>query len=199
MDLPGFGASPSPSQPTGARGYADLIAPVLEEVTDGREIVLVGHSFGGRIAAVLASEPLIGLRGVVFTGAPLIRPTGVTTKSPLPYRVIRALAKWQLVSSDRLELARKKYGSADYAAATGVMRDVLVRTVNESYEVELQKIRVTTIFVWGGEDRDVPPVIAEHAARLMSARNEIRVERECGHLLPRERPLALVDAVMDLL
>jgi len=33
-----------------------------------------------------------------------------------------------------LEAARQKYGSRDYRDATGVMRDVLVASVNESYE-----------------------------------------------------------------
>ena len=31
LDLPGFGASPAPSTAVGARGYAELIVPVLVE------------------------------------------------------------------------------------------------------------------------------------------------------------------------
>jgi pimeloyl-ACP methyl ester carboxylesterase len=199
LDLPGFGASPHPAEPCGARGYALVIAPVISEITEGQPYLLVGHSFGGRIAVVLASSAPENLRGVVLTGAPLIRQPSTSSRSPLAYRAIRQLARWRILSAARLEVARKKYGSADYAAAVGVMRDVLVTTVNESYEAELQKMRVPAVFVWGSRDRDVPLTVAEQAVKVMSTHTELRVEDGCGHLVPLERPAALVDAVVSLL
>ena len=42
-----------------------------------------------------------------------------------------------LVSEQRLDRARNRFGSADYRAAEGVMRSVLVEAVGESYEAEL--------------------------------------------------------------
>ena len=44
-------------------------------------------------------------------------------------------------SSDaRMERARRRHGSADYRAAQGVMRDVLVRLVNERYDDALSAL-----------------------------------------------------------
>jgi pimeloyl-ACP methyl ester carboxylesterase len=79
------------------------------------------------------------------------------------------------------------------------MRDVLVTTVNESYEAELEKMRVPAVLVWGSRDRDVPLTVAEQAVKVMSTHTELRVEDGCGHLVPLERPAALVDAVVSLL
>ncbi len=56
MDLPGFGATPPPATPIGAREYAELLIPVLDEFSEPP--VLVVHSFGGRVAVCLAAaEP----------------------------------------------------------------------------------------------------------------------------------------------
>ena len=199
LDLPGFGASPAPDSPMGARGYAELIGPVVREATHGEPYVLVGHSFGGRIAAVLGSRGEAGLRGLVFAGAPLVARTTSPRRTPWPYRLVRTAAKWHLVSPGRLEAAKRKYGSVDYRNATGVMRDVLVATVNETYEAELAAITTPSIFVWGANDSDVPPNIAQRAAALVRRTPIVREIQGCGHLVPRDGTVALVEATVELL
>jgi len=199
LDLPGFGASPAPETPVGARGYADLIGPAVREATHGAPFVIVGHSFGGRIAAVLGSQNISGLHGLVFAGAPLVARSGSRRRAPRAYRLIRTAAKLHLVSDARLEAAKRKYGSADYRNATGVMRDVLVATVNETYEPELAAIAVPCTFVWGEGDMDVPFDVAQRAAGLIAGTSVVRGIPRCGHLVPRDNPAALVDAVEEML
>ena len=53
-DLPGFGASPIPDSVIGADGYADIVAQMLDDFDESP--VLVGHSFGGRVAVCLAAK-----------------------------------------------------------------------------------------------------------------------------------------------
>jgi len=199
LDLPGFGASPVPDAPMGARGYAELVSSVVREATQGEPYVLVGHSFGGRIAAVLGSRGETGLRGLVIAGAPLVARSASSRRSPVAYRLVRAAAKWHLVSLNRLEAAKRKYGSVDYRNATSVMRDVLVATVNETYEAELSAITTPTIFVWGVNDSDVPLEVARRAATLMARPPIVREIQGCGHLVPRDGTVAVVEAVVELL
>ena len=54
VDLPGFGATPEPDRPWGSADYAEAVAPLLDEVQ--QPVVLLGHSFGGRVAAHLAAR-----------------------------------------------------------------------------------------------------------------------------------------------
>jgi len=53
VDLPGYGESPTLPQRASIPAYADLIAKLIEEVSDG-PVVLIGHSMGGMIGMALA-------------------------------------------------------------------------------------------------------------------------------------------------
>lgn len=198
FDLPGFGASPAPVAATGARGYDELIAPAIREATLGHPYVVVGHSFGGRIASVLAATPESNVLGVVFAGAPLVPRSIVPRRPSRRYRALRRAASWGLVSQERMDRARQRYGSADYRNATGVMRDVLVATVNESYESELAHISAPAIFVWGELDTDVPVAVAQRAAALVRGTSSVREFAGRGHLVPLDNPDALVQAAEEL-
>jgi pimeloyl-ACP methyl ester carboxylesterase len=193
LDLPGFGSSPAPHSAGGARHYAELIAPTLREISES-PLVLVGHSFGGRIAVVVASENPELVGELVLTGVPQLVRLGAPTRAPFTYRTIRWLARRRLISESRLEAARQKYGSSDYRNAQGVMRDVLVATVQETYERELNTLSVPIAFVWGEGDRDVPVEIARRASALAQGPTTVEIITGVGHLLPLEAPEALVNA-----
>jgi pimeloyl-ACP methyl ester carboxylesterase len=197
LDLPGFGSSPVPTVAGGARHYAILVAPALEEMS-ADPLVLVGHSFGGRIATVIAAEHPERVRALVLTGAPLVRLAAPSTP-PWRYRVTRSLHVRGWLSEERMEAARQRYGSSDYRNAHGVMRDVLVANVNEGYEDELARVRVPVAMVWGANDEEVPEVIATRAMALLDAPHTFRSVAGVGHLLPIEAPQEIVSAVVELL
>ena len=61
--------------------------------------------------------------------------------------------------AERMESLRQRYGSEDYRLATGVMRTVHVRAVNEtneSYEEQLRRIACPVELVWGDDDTAAP-------------------------------------------
>jgi pimeloyl-ACP methyl ester carboxylesterase len=196
LDLPGFGASPAPDEPGGARHYAELLEGVLEQLGPG-PLVLVGHSFGGRVALCLGVRRPDLVRALVLTGAPLLR-RDHAGHSPLAYRAIRFAHRLGAIGDERMEKARQKYGSADYRASSGVMRQVLVASVNESYETELETWHQPTTMVWGELDHDVPVAIAERAGDMMP-QAKLTVLAGVGHLTPTQAPEALVDATLEVL
>ena len=194
LDLPGFGSTPPPHEPWGTERYARAAAEVLEEL--GGELTVVGHSFGGRVAAQLAASRPGLVSSLVLTGVPLVRVPGRPASAPpRAFRVARALHRRGILSDQRMESFRRKYGSADYRAASGVMRDVLVRAVNESYDEVIEAIRCPVELVWGGGDDDVPVAVAEELQRRM-AQSHLTVVAEAGHLLPLEAPGKLRDAIV---
>ena len=197
LDLPGFGASPPPSTFGGARHYAELVVPALEVMSDV-PLVLVGHSFGGRVAAVVAADYPALVRSVVLTGVPLLR-REARAPSPLGYRALKWLHAQGALGEGRFEAARRRYGSDDYRAASGVMRDVLVAVVNEGYEDELERLACPVALVWGAEDREVPLDVAQRATTLLRAPHTLTVLDGVGHFVPTDAPAALVDAAREAL
>ncbi len=197
LDLPGFGASPEPAAAGGARHYAALVTAALEEIAPG-PVVLVGHSFGGTVATVVAAREPARVRALVLTGAPVLRRPSSAT-SPLGYRIRRWLGRHGLLSPARLEAARQRYGSSDYRRASGVMRDVLVASVNESYEAELSAVRAPVFLLWGQDDTEVPVEVATRAASFLAAPHTLEVLAGVGHLVPTEAPAALAEAVAGAL
>lgn len=200
-DLPGFGASPAPPAAMGAAGYADLLDPVfaLFEAPP----VVVGHSFGGRVAVARQFRRPGSAAGMVLVASPLIRlPGGRRPPSP-GYRLLRLAHRLGLLSDAAMERQRRRHGSADYRAATGVMRDVLVRVVNESYEEELGALDAPVRLLWGEADSETPVAIAREAARLLAAGGtavELEILAGVGHHVPLRAPEALragVEAMLD--
>ncbi len=93
-----------------------------------------------------------------------------------------------------MEELRQRFGSEDYKAAQGVMRDVHVRVVNEVYDDVLAAIRCPVELVWGDDDTAAPLSIArELATRLPTA--TLTVCPGAGHLTPTTVPGELRAAV----
>ncbi|HTW11075.1 MAG TPA: alpha/beta fold hydrolase [Acidimicrobiales bacterium] len=160
LDLPGFGAAKEPPAPWSSRDFAEQVAPVLSEMAPG-QVVLVGHSFGARVAVHLAGLSSAGLSSaglpsaglpsaaqsepagpgksgrvgtLVLTGAPLAPFPGrrAPRRPPLGFRAGRALHRLGVLPDARMERLRGKYGSEDYRQASPVMRGVLVKAVAET-------------------------------------------------------------------
>ena len=198
-DLPGFGASPPPADVIGAEGYAELVSPILSEFD--KPPVLVGHSFGGRISVCLAARFPERIGPVILTGAPVVRMA--PPRSPkLSYRIIRSLNKVGIVSDERMETLRKQSGSADYRSARGVMRDILVKVVNESYEPQLRDMQSQVFLLWGDSDGEVPVSLARTTADIIGSTGdepELRVLEGVGHHVPTEAPEELRKAIDSVL
>jgi len=194
LDLPGFGAAAAPPRAWGSREYAELVAQVLP--TMAAPVVVLGHSFGGRVGIELAAiEPgLVG--GLVLTGVPLGRPA---KRPALRFQVARRLAALRLISEARMEALRQRFGSTDYRSAVGVMREVLVRVVNEQYEEALTTSRCPVDLVWGEDDQIAPLEAAQSVVALLGARARIIVVPGAGHMTPLSAPEALRAAVLDRL
>ena len=189
LDLPGFGASPVPTAPGGASAYADLVEPVLDECAP--RVVVLGHSFGGRVAVELAARRPDTVASLVLCGVPLLRRTDRPAARPaLRFRLARSLHRRGLLGDGTMERMRQHYGSSDYRAAQGIMRNVLVTVVNETYERQLSHLTQPVDLVWGQDDDQVPVSVAQQAAALLDDAR-LTVLDDVGHHVPTESPAAL--------
>ena len=162
----GFGDTPHPHRPLALDDYVDGVSDIIGET----DVVLIGHSFGGRVAMRLAARDT-RVRGLVLIDSAGIPPR----RSPRYYsRVLRyKLAK-------RLGLSVKNAGSADYAALQGPMRKTFVNIVNDSNVSDARKISVPTLLLWGSADKDTPMYMCRRLKRLIRG-SEAVVFPGAGH------------------
>ncbi len=162
LDFPGFGESPEPPEAWDVDAYADLALGFLRALGVER-CALVGHSFGGRVIIKLAARQLHAPR---FTKLVLIDSAGIkptpskkATRRGRRYSLGKKVLSLKLMRTlfpQAIENLRQKHGSADYKAASPLMRQVLVKTVNEDLTPLLEKITPPTLLIWGRNDADTP-------------------------------------------
>lgn len=159
LDLPGFGKSAEPTEEDwDVYTYAGFVKEFSTAVGIKNPVV-VAHSFGGRIALILAGKKLMDINKMVLTGCAGIKPKRGADyyikvySYKLGKKAVGLLGK---VSSGLEEKMKKKLGSADYAGASNKMRAVMVRTVNEDLTYLLKEIDVPCLLVWGENDDATP-------------------------------------------
>jgi pimeloyl-ACP methyl ester carboxylesterase len=207
LDQPGAGTSPPPPEAWGAREYAPAVAAAVDELVAGitkqseagGRVLLMGHSMGGRVAVCLAAQRPELVSGLVLAGVPLLRRTEQPGQPALAFRIARRLHRWHLVSEARMEAQRQRHGSADYANAQGVMRQVLVRMVGESYDDELARLACPVALVWGELDTAAPVDVARRAQELIPTPCTLDVVDGVGHDVHTIRPDLLQKRATELL
>ena len=172
FDLPGFGEAPPPPARWGTIEYADLVQQyILERITGA--VVLVGHSFGGRVSVRLASRRLAQIRELVLMGVPGLPPAALTpaTVRRSGVRLLRrVLVGLEPITGRRpVQWHSGRFGSKDYQAA-GPLRPVLVRTVSEDLTESARAIACPTLLIWGTDDAETPPRLAAQYAAILGPR-----------------------------
>lgn len=182
LDLPGFGDSTEPSEVWGVEDYVAM----LEEFVDRLSIktpILLGHSFGGRIGILYSSrhdvDKLI-----------LVDAAGVKPRRGLKYyfkvytfkagKHLSRLILGRKKAEERIEKMRRNGGSSDYAAASPMMRKILVKTVNQDLKYAMPEIKAPTLLIWGENDTATPLRDARVMNRLIPDSGLVSFPG-CGH------------------
>ncbi len=160
IDFPGFGESDEPSTPWTIDEYSLLIESLVKKLNIRKPIVM-GHSFGGRVAIrYSANNPIEKL---VLFGSPCIREE---KKLPLSTRILKKIKT--LPGMDKLGEEMKKYiGSRDYKAASPIMRQILVNVINEDLSSYARQIEEPTLLIWGEADTEAPVNEARELEKIM--------------------------------
>ena len=160
LDFPGFGESEEPTAPWSISDYSLLIERLVKELKIKKPIIM-GHSFGGRVAIrYSANHPIEKL---VLFGSPCVR---LQEKLPLSVKILKKLKT--LPGLDAFGEKMKKYiGSRDYKAARTIMRQTLVQVVNEDLSEFAKKIEEPTLLIWGDQDTEAPVEEAKILENIM--------------------------------
>jgi pimeloyl-ACP methyl ester carboxylesterase len=217
-ERPGYGRSGGDA--VGMAANADLLADVLWE-RGAAPATVVGHSYGGGVAILLAARRPEVVSGLVLVGS-VGRADSVNAVDhllALPWAG-EALAAAGLVAFGRV-LPRLR-GLASHApgrrlawleaslpdrrfaeVASGFGRQIwrsfvfeqraLMREIGD-VEAALSKAQVPTVVISGTWDVVVPPSVATSVAATIAGAELVTVSRT-GHFVPRDAPKVVADAV----
>lgn len=137
----------------GIYDYAKGIRQLLEELGITSPI-LVGHSFGGRVSIILASQQFASK--LILVDAAGIKPRMSIKKRYRIYKYHVAVRRGKPLDG---------FGSKDYNITAKENRDCFVRIVNTHLDGLLKHITCPTLIVWGKNDCETPPYMARRLHR----------------------------------
>lgn len=137
----------------GIYDYAAYVKEFLRKHSLEKPII-VGHSFGGRVGIILASEGLC-------EKLVLVDSAGMRPRFSLGKKLRIARYHYRVKHGKPLD----GIGSIDYNNLDKKMRKVFVRIVNTHLERLLAYIRCPTLIVWGDKDKDTPLYMAKRLNR----------------------------------
>lgn len=160
LDFPGFGESEEPKTALTVYDYCEILEELLKKLKVKKPVIM-GHSFGGRIAIIYASRNEV--EKVVLFGSPCIRKE---VKPSLKLRMLKSLKK--IPGINKLEgFAKNHMGSRDYKNASEIMKKILVNVVNEDLSECAKKINVPTLLIWGDRDTEAPVEDAKELEKII--------------------------------
>ena len=214
IDIPGFGLSgPAVNQDYSDAADVARVIAVMDQL-GVQQVIVAGHSMGGRIAWNLAAAHPERVSKLV-----LISPDGFpdpNAKSDKTYEVPAllgllpySLPQWALrmggvapaFADDSQLTPQMMQRYHDMMLAPGVRTALLERmrqTRNSDPVSRLQSIKAPTLLLWGEKDAFIPVSNAQDYLKAMPQARLVTLPG-VGHVLHEEAPLASVQAVLDFL
>jgi pimeloyl-ACP methyl ester carboxylesterase len=196
---PGFGGTPRPDSLTTIGGLADLYASVLDEL-DLRDVIVVGNSIGGWIAAELALRAAGRIGALALVDAAGIDVPGHQVADIFPLTPAE-LAKLSFYDPQAFRIDPASM-TTDQQRVQAANRAALAVYAGKSMtdpglRARLAGLTGPVLVVWGEADQIVDLDYGRaYAAAIPGA--QFRVLPGAGHLPQLETPAALAEAVWDL-
>jgi len=193
LDMPGFGKSDELKHSWNLDDYVEFIIKFIKS-QNINELDVIGHSNGGRIIIKLMSNKelcfkinkiiLIGSAGIVH------KKTIKQTIRIKTFKVCKKIAQTKVIKNifpNLLDRVRNYFGSDDYKNASPVMRETLVKLINEDIRSFLPNINVPTLLIWGENDTATPVADAEIMEKMIPDAGLVKV-KGCSHYVFLENP-----------
>lgn len=193
LDLPGFGKSAEPPQAWTVFDYANFVKQYIDHHELG-QVYLFGHSFGGRLSLILGADCADRIIKIALSNS-----AGLRTKTPLLKQL--RLGAYKSVRDGLNKIGAKglannlrgwyngRYGSADFQAVSGVMRETFIHVVNQDLSDYAKRVKPSTLLFWGDNDTETPLWMGRQLEQLIPDAGLV-VHKGAGHY-------AYLDHLMD--
>lgn len=193
FDMPGFGETSEPNQSLNLDDYVDLVINFITSMKI-KKLSLIGHSNGGRVIIKMMARknlPFDINKIVIIGGAGLVHEKTFSQKCKIAYfkfgKKILNFKPIKLLFPKALDNFKNKFGSADYKSATPIMRETMVKLINEDVKEYLPSVNAPTILIYGENDTATPPSDGEYISKVIPDAGFIKV-KNASHYVFLENP-----------
>lgn len=184
LDLPGFGRSDIPLNSLNGEDYKNIILKFINYL-NLKNYTIIGHSFGGRIGIRIAKENPTELKSLILIDSAGIREKKKVKQkiSESTFKLLKKLVLKIIKGKNQekfLDKLRNIFGSTDYKSQKGVMRETLVKIVNEDLTSYLKDIKTETLIIWGENDKELPVKHAYIMNNLIK-KSKLVIIQNAGH------------------
>lgn len=221
IDFKGFGASPKPKDKHYAiQEHAELIYQFIQE-HDLRNLTLVGNSFGGAVALLVALR-LCEAGSGRLERLILIDSGGYNQHLPLHLKLLRtpilgwlalhvlppkisALIVLKVSYYNPSKITKEQIDAYARPIADRGGRHALLQTAKQIIPENIDeliakypKISVSTLILWGRQDKVIPLVIGEMLDKAIP-KSRLEVINNCGHVPQEECPEETICYISEFL
>ena len=155
LDMPGFGKS-SNEYILKTSDYAEIINKFLNDIRANKDII-VGHSFGGKVATLLEPKLLVllGSAGIVL---------------PKPFSVKVKIKTFKLLKKLGLSKFREFFVSSDVKGMSENMYETFKNVVDEDFSDIFAKYSGNALIFGGDKDTTIPPEAVKKQGELLNSK-----------------------------
>lgn len=198
-DLPGFGQEPLVSPDWSIPDYAEWVEKKVDKILkteNCKQLTILGHSFGGRIAAYLASQNPPWLQHLILYAAPVLyRPTLQTKTKIALYKIGKRLTFGTKFLREFIAHAHhQELQHADQHHLGQIYRSV----INFDQTSTLPKIQIPTDIIIGSHDTEVRQLIAQQTHELIN-NSTLHILENQSHNIHLDNPILFYGLIRKLL
>lgn len=201
IDYPGFGDTPFPNYDLSIYDYSEMIIKFFKDLNITNPNI-IAHSFGGRIAILLASKYSILIKNLILIDSAGIIPK-MTLKKKLRlklYKTLQALGNYlpkKLKHKFKTYLFNK-FSSSDYQSLDENMRETFKNIVNLDLTNYLSLINTNTLILWGEKDIDTPLKDGKLMHKKIT-NSELIIFPNCTHYCYLENTYVIIKIILCFL
>lgn len=156
-----------------------------------KKVIIIAHSFGGRVALKLLSQKPQVASALILSGVPGFR------SQSLRAQIVKAVSGYvktdqNFKSSAAGKLLYRIFGAHDLSKLDGNMRQTFINVVEEPLGEYMEKIKTKTLLIWGADDGLVSTSVARRMQKTIK-NSHLHIIPKTRHNVPYKNPEEFVN------
>ncbi len=176
IDLPGFGNSTCDAVLL-TSDYVQILDLFIKKINISKEII-IGHSFGGKVALLLSPKKLV-----------LLSSAGIYLKKNLKVRV--KIKVFKILKKIGLTKFRNFFVAQDAKELNANMYETFKNVIDEDFSIYFKRYKSKTLICWGKDDKATPLICGETINRMIKYSKLIVYEGDHYFFMKHTKEIAL--------